>query len=459
MATMTEQPARSELMISPRIPPLARVRQRLNDRVLQDLDGTVVRLVEERLAGRVRPGQRIAIAIGSRGVANIARIARGTVEGVRRLGAEPFIVPAMGSHGGATADGQVAVLASLGVVEGFVGCPIRATMDVVQIGETDDGMAAYLDRNAASADGIIVVNRVKKHTDFHGDIESGLMKMISIGLGKKAQADLIHAFGAEGLKRYVPLVARVTLARAPILLGLATLENGYEETAEIVALDPPEIEEGEKRLLRKHKRTYPMLPFDEIDLLIVDQIGKDISGTGMDTNVIGRIRIPGVPEPPRPRIKTIVALSLTEASHGNAVGVGLADLISQRFRDQIDDQAMAINVITSGFLERGKVPITLPDDRQAIETALSRLSPDIRHRPRVARVLDTLHVAEFDASEALVDEARGNAGLTLVSEFLPIAFDGFGTIRPMALDGATPAANGSANQSPNSLLTHRLTTI
>ncbi|HEX5414238.1 MAG TPA: lactate racemase domain-containing protein [Chloroflexota bacterium] len=441
--------ARAERRTSPDLPLMARVRQRLYDRVLIDIEGTVIRQVDEQLRGKIRPGQSIAVAIGSRGVANIARIARATAEGLRRLGGEPFIVPAMGSHGGATAEGQVEVLASLGVTEAFVGCPIRSSMEVVQLGETDDGMPAYLDRNAASADGIVVINRVKKHTDFHGEIESGLLKMICIGLGKKSQADLVHAYGAPGLRYHVPRVARVTLARAPILLGIATLENGYEETAEIVAFRPAEIEAGEKRLLRKNKRHYPMLPLDEIDVLIVDRMGKDVSGTGLDTNVIGRIRIAGEPEPPKPSIRMLVALSLTEASHGNAVGVGLADVISQRLRDQIDDTAMAVNVVTSGFLERGKIPITLPNDRLAIETALSRLPPEVRRKPRIVRILDTLHVAEFDASEALIEELAAKPSVTVAPDRHPIYFDAIGTICQYELGEAGSQRNGSHTSPPS----------
>lgn len=449
--TVASVPA--ERVASPELPAMARVRQRLYDRVLIDIEGAVLRQVDEHLRDRIQPGQSIAVAVGSRGVANVARIARATVEGIRRLGGEPFVIPAMGSHGGATAEGQIEVLASLGVTEESVACPIRSSMEVVQLGQTDDGLPVYLDRNAARADGIIVINRVKKHTDFHGEIESGLMKMLCIGLGKKAQADLVHSYGAQGLRYHVPRVARVTLARAPILLGIATLENGNEETAEIVALRPEEIEAGEKRLLRKNKRHYPMLPLDEIDLLIVDRIGKDISGTGMDTNVIGRIRIAGEPEPPKPSIRMLVALSLTEASHGNAVGVGLADVISQRMRDQIDDAVMAVNVVTSGFLERGKIPITLPNDRLAIETALSRLSPETRRRPRIVRILDTLHVAEFEASEALVEELKDRPSVSVAPDLHPIYFDATGTICP--LDPGEPGVprNGShtSSQSLNEL--------
>ncbi len=417
-------------------PMMVRVRQQLYDRVVIDLDSVVIRKVEQRLSGRVRPGQQIAIGVGSRGVANIARITRATAEAIRRVGGIPFVVPAMGSHGGATAEGQVAILESLGVTEAFIKCPIRSSMEVVQIGSTDDGMPVYLDRNAASADGIVVINRVKKHTDFHGEIESGLMKLICIGLGKKSQADLVHSYGAPGLKRYVPLVARVTLARAPILLGIATLENGHEQTAQIETFDATEIEAGEKRLLKKNKRTYPGLPFDDIDVLVVDWIGKEISGTGMDTNVIGRIRISGEPEPSHPRIRTIVALALTEASHGNAVGLGLADLISRRLRDAMDDQATAINVITSGFLDRGKIPLTLPDDRTAVETALLRLPPESRRRPRLVHIQDTLHVAELDVSEALLDDVARNPKLTAIGAPRPLAFDATGTIEPLTFEGS-----------------------
>ncbi len=434
------------------LPSMYRVHQRLYDRVLLDLDSYVIANVEGRLRGRVKPGQRIAIGVGSRGVANIARIVRGIAEGIRRVGGHPFIVPAMGSHGGATAEGQIEILESLGVTEAFTRCPLLSSMDVVQIGSTDDGLPVFLDRNASEADGIVVVNRVKKHTDFHGDIESGLLKIICIGLGKKAQADLVHSYGAPGLKKYVPLVARVTLERAPILLGIATVENGYEETAEIVSFEPSEIEEGEKRLLRAHKRRYPMLPIDRLDVLIVDRIGKDVSGTGMDTNVIGRIRIAGQDEAPRPRIRTVVALSLTEASHGNAVGVGLADLISQRLRSDIDDEAMAVNVITSGFLERGKIPITLPNDRRAIETALSRLSPEIQRRPRIARIVDTLHVGDFAVSEAVADDLRERDGLTVDDRSSPLAFDVRGTIQPMVFDGASRV--GKAIQANREAVAH-----
>ena len=267
-------------------------------------------------------------------------------------------------------------------------------------------MPVHFDRNAHGADAVVVVNRVKKHTDITSPLESGVIKMIAIGLGKKAQADLIHAYGAPGLRTYIPEVARIALASAPIALGIATLENGYEETAELHAWEPEEIEAGERRLLARNKRLLPRLPFDEIDVLIVDRMGKEISGTGMDTNVLGRVRIAGEPELPRPRVQHVIVLDLTDASHGNAIGIGLADLTTERVVAKIDRRATYINGITSGFFERGKIPITLPTDREAVETALERLPPERRRAPRVARILDTLHLDQFEATPALVAEAR-----------------------------------------------------
>jgi hypothetical protein len=270
---------------------------------------------------------------------------------------------------------------------------------------------------------------VKKHTDFRSDLESGLMKMIAIGLGKKRQADLLHSYGALGLVRFVPEVARMTLASGKIALGLALLENGYDETSDVVALEPEQIEDGERRLLREVKRRSPRLPFDDLDVLVVDQIGKEISGTGMDTNVIGRIRVPGVPEPRSPRVKMLVALDLTEPSHGNAIGLGLADVVSQRLVDKMDRQVTYVNGITSGFLDRIKVPVTLATDELAIGTALSRLSPEAMARPRLLRIKDTLHVAEFDVSEALLEEARA-LDLQVVGEMRALRFDESGAIAP-----------------------------
>lgn len=412
------------------LPALLPVRQRLWSKRVANLEAEVEGLVRRsRLAARVKPGFSVAIAAGSRGVANIDRIVATVAATVRALGGSPFVVPAMGSHGGGTAEGQVQILAELGVTEQRVGAPIRSSMETVRLGETESGMPVNFDHNAYGADAIVVVNRVKKHTDITSPVESGLMKMIAIGLGKKTQADMIHAYGSRGLRKYIPEVARVALAKAPIALGIATLENGYEETAEVHAFEPDQIEAGEMRLLRRNKRLLPRLPFEEIDVLIVERMGKEISGTGMDTNVLGRIKIAGEKDPVYPRVQTVIVLDLTEASHGNAIGIGLADLTTERLVRKIDREATYINGITSGFLERGKIPITLPTDRAAIETAFSRLSPPQRARPRVVRIADTLHLDAFEASAALVEDAR--VPLEVTGPARALHFDALGALDPM----------------------------
>jgi hypothetical protein len=412
------------------LPALLPVRQRLWSKRVGDLEAEVQGIVQRsKLGGRIRPGFRVAIAAGSRGVANIDRIVRTVAATVRTLGGEPFVVPAMGSHGGGTAAGQVQILAELGVTEEQVGAPIRSSMDTVHLGETASGMPVHTDRNAFDADAIVVVNRVKKHTDITSPVESGIMKMIAIGLGKKTQADLIHAYGSRGLRKYIPEVARVVIAKAPVALGIATLENGYEETAEVHGFEPDDIEAGEMRLLRRNKRLLPRLPFDEVDVLVVERMGKEISGTGMDTNVLGRIRIAGEKDPAYPWVQTVVVLDLTEASHGNAIGIGLADLTTERLVRKVDREATYINGITSGFLERGKIPITLPTDRAAIETAFSRLSPPQRAKPRIVRIVDTLHLDAFEASPALVEQAR--RPLEVTGPARTLHFDALGALDPM----------------------------
>lgn len=419
------------------LPDLLPIRQKLWDTRLDDLEGEVERLVRRsKLGGRIKPGFSVAIAAGSRGVANVDRIVATVAHTVRALGGAPFVVPAMGSHGGATAEGQVQILAELGVSEERVGAPIRSSMETVEIGRTTDGMPVHFDRNAYRADAVVVVNRVKKHTDITAPIESGVVKMIAIGLGKKAQADLIHSYGAPGLRKYIPEVARVSIERAPIALGIATLENGYDETAEVHAWEPAEIEAQEKRLLQRNKRLLPRLPFDEIDVLIVDRMGKEISGTGMDTNVLGRVKIAGERELTRPRVQHVIVLDLTDASHGNAIGIGLADLTTERMVAKVDREATYVNGITSGFLERGKIPITLPNDRAAIETALTRLSPPRQRAPRVARILDTLHLAALEASPALVDEA--SLPVEVTGPARPMLFDALGRLDSMRVGHVVP---------------------
>ncbi len=389
---------------------LARVRQQLYSAPVGDVPAAVrAGLAEGGLAGAVHPGQRIAITAGSRGIANIATILRTVAESVRALGAEPFVVPAMGSHGGATGAGQLSLLAeTFGIDERSLGCPVHSSMEVVELGRTPEhDVPVYLDRHAAGADGILVVNRVKAHTDFSGPYESGLFKMITIGLGKRAQAEAVHAHGAWGLRVLIPEVARAKLAVAPIRLGLAIIEDGHDQTCAVVGLPAAAIGDEEPRLLERARQVMARLPFPVIDLLIVDRIGKEISGAGMDPNVLGRKRIEGEAEFESPRVERIVARDLTEATHGNAVGIGLADIITRRLHEKIDWEATNTNSLVSGFTQRSMVPYVAASDRAALETACFLL----RRRPpealRVVRIPDTLHLESLRASPALLaDDVR-----------------------------------------------------
>jgi Lactate racemase N-terminal domain len=410
-------------------PSMIPVRQRLTSAPIPDIPAAVhAELARVGLRGRVRPGQRIAITAGSRGIANIAQILQAAVEAVRGAGAEPFLVPAMGSHGGATAEGQVELLATFGVTEERMGAPIRSSMEVCEIGRTERDVPVYLDRNAAEADGILVINRIKAHTDFSGPMESGLMKMITIGLGKRAQAESVHAYGSWGLRHLIPEVARAKIRLAPILLGLALLEDGYDQTCAIIGLPPDRIEAEEPALLERAKEYAPRLPFDDIDLLIVDRIGKEISGCGMDTNVVGRKRIPGEPEFERPRVERLIALDLTEETHGNAIGIGLADFITQRLHEKIDWHTTNTNAIVSGFLSRSMVPVVCPTDQAAVDTALFTLRRKPVPEVRVMRIADTLHLEHLQLSEAYLPEAHALPHLELRGDPQPMRFDTHGRL-------------------------------
>ncbi|MEZ4510608.1 MAG: DUF362 domain-containing protein [Chloroflexota bacterium] len=352
-------------------------------------------------------GKQIAIGIGSRGVADIDTIARTLVRLVAESGGTPFIVPAMGSHGGATASGQIEVLDSLGVNEAAMGCPIRATMETVVLGETARGIPVHFDKFAAAADGVIVANRVKIHTDFHGPHESGVVKMLGIGLGKERGATLLHNFGVVGLRDYMPEVTAVLLQKINLIAGIATVEDGYHRPVHLQALPAAELLAGEQKLLDLARSYAPRLPVADLDLLIVEEMGKEISGTGMDTNIIGRWRIAGEPEPASPRIRAIVVLDLTAASHGNAVGIGLADFTTRRLLDKIDFDHFTTNTFTSGFLERGRLPLVFPNDEAAIHAALTHLfrpNPQDRPHARIMRIRNTLELGTVWVSPNLIGE-------------------------------------------------------
>lgn len=386
------------------------------------------------ILGRVRPGMRVAVGVGSRGVARISELTRAVVGALRQLGAEPFVIPAMGSHGGATAEGQQRVLADLGVTEESVGAPIVSSMEVVELGHLPQGVPICMDRHAYEADGTILINRIKPHTDFHGPIESGLAKMCVIGLGKVQTAEAIHAHGPNGLRDLIPPAARIVVERGRILGGLATIENAYHRVAEVVGIPAEEIAGPvEQALLARARELMPALPFDHLDVLVVDEMGKDISGAGMDTNIIGRMLLPGVPEPERPQINAIVVLGLTEATHGNAVGLGLADVTTQRLLSQVDWQITHVNGLTAGIMSlwRGKLPWVAPDDRTAIRLALRLCGRPDPENAQVMRIRNTLALDQVWISCSLVDAARKMPNIVVADSPVEWAFDTTGHLASM----------------------------
>jgi len=403
------------------LPRLLPVRQRYDAPVEPDVVAATRRELES-LRGRIQPGAHIAVTAGSRGIRDVAVVIKAACDWLKELGAEPFIVPAMGSHGGATADGQRAVLASYGVTEERMGVPIRATMDTVVLGRVPDGPPVHLDAYAAQADGILLVNRVKPHTDFHGEVESGLAKIAAIGLGKQRGAEAIHAYGSPNLPRWVPLVARRIVESGRVLGGLAILENAYERTARVAFVEPDGVTgAAEAALLGEARQLLGRLPFDDLDVLIVDELGKDKSGSGMDTNVIGRMWIEGVPEPERPRVTNITVHAISEASHGNAVGVGLADFIPFRVLEQIDLHALYVNAMTSGIggVRRAKLPIALPTDRDAVAAAIAMCGrPDVEN-VRLVRIHDTLDTVSLLVSESLRAEVEAHPRLEVTGDPVP----------------------------------------
>jgi len=404
---------------------LSKIRQRFESNVLADPPG----MVREQLAKLdhfIRPGARIAIGVGSRGIDNLVPIVRETAAYIRARGAEPFIVPAMGSHGGATAKGQAEVLASYGVTEHTVHAPVRATMEVVRLDNGNLPIDIFMDRQAHEADGTIVINRIKPHTDFHGRYESGLMKMALIGLGKQHGALSIHRLGVAGLRELIGPGARQVLAAGKILAGIGLVEDAYHKTMAVKVLKADEIADEEPKLLDTARRNMARLPVKAIDVLLVDRMGKDISGVGMDPNITGRIGVNGEHDASAPTVAMMVVCDLTDQSHGNAIGVGLADVITQRLARKIEHTATYANVITSGFLERGKVPVAAASDREAFDVALRSCALS-NGRPRIIRIQDTLHLEDIYVSAAILDDVRGTSEIELIEPDAEM-FDGTGTL-------------------------------
>jgi len=374
------------------------------------------------LAARIKPGDRIAVTAGSRGIARIDTILAVICKEVKRLGAHPFIISAMGSHGGATEEGQREILNGYNITPERIGAPVVCATTVVEIGRTPDGMPVFFDEEALKADGLIVVNRIKAHTSFQSATESGLLKMLAVGLGKDRGARQIHQLGTRGLKQGIPQAARIIMDTVPVLLGIGILENARGSIAVIEALDPEQIEAAEEQLLKQAKALMPVIPFNNVDVLIVTEMGKNISGTGMDTTVIGRRMISGEPEPSCPRIARIAVLDLSPGSYGNATGLGLADIITRQLYDKIDFAKTWLNIISSTFIERAKIPITMPTDKTAMQLALMTCWVAQPGTARVVLIKNTASLGRLYISKPLAAEARQVAHLHCAERFVPPAF-------------------------------------
>lgn len=413
-----------------RLPPMATVKQHFNREKIDNIP----ELIEARLAPilreKVTAGQKIGLTAGSRGITNIVQILKSTVSLLVQTGAHPVLIPSMGSHGGGTSDGQLAVLKNLGITTDSTGAPIIAETEAELIGHTSGGTPVFVNKAALNCDAILVINRVKPHTSFHGPVESGIHKMIAVGLGGPAGATALHKAGATALPEVIPAVARVIMGQINIIAGMAIVENAYEETAAITAMPPDKFWDKETSLLLQARRNMPSLPLDDIDLLIVDRMGKNFSGTGMDTNIIGRLRVHGLPEPSRPRIKRIVVLDLSPETNGNANGIGLADFTTRKLLGKIDFAVTYNNVLTSTFVQRAMLPVTLPSDREAISAALASLGLTEPDAARVIRIKNTLELAEIQVSTAVLDEVLRNPRVELVKEPQELQFDCRDNLKP-----------------------------
>ncbi len=412
-------------------PQIFRVRQRFEGPTLEDVPGEVGRqLARLDLSSAVRPGQSVAITAGSRGIAHLAEILRAVVGHLRSLGLKPFIVPAMGSHGGGTADGQREVVESYGVTESFVGCPIRSSMETVVVCQTAEGFPVHFDRLAYEADHVVVVNRVKPHTRFVGPIESGLMKMLLIGLGKRNGAEVYHrAIDDYSFAQIIRSVVGEVFAKCHILAGLAIVENARDETVRIEAVRPGDFERREAELLVLAKRWMARLPFDEVDVLVIDRIGKNISGTGLDTNVVGRkFNDHRAVEGERPRVRSIAIRGLTAETHGNAVGLGIAEFCRSQLLREMDVAATRLNAITAAHVSAAMPPLDYETDGEMLDVALAGRGLADRSAARLLWIADTLALAEIECSAAYLAEARQREDLEILTPTRDMPFDGEGNL-------------------------------
>jgi len=375
------------------------------------------------LKNRIKSGDKIGITVGSRGITNIKLIVKEIISELKNLNALPFILPAMGSHGGANSEGQKGVLASYGITEREMGVPIMASMDVIQIGKVENKIPIYFSKVAMEADGIIALNRVKMHTDFKSNlVESGMSKILAIGLGKAEGASSIHFLGVYGLKNVIPQAAELIITKAPIIQGIGILENSYDQTMKISFVSPEDIIRVDSELLKISKEVMPVLPIDNLDIVITQEIGKNISGTGFDTNIIGRLDINGEKEIAKPEIKRLLVFDITEESHGNALGIGLADITTRHLVDKINYKDMYANTITSTFLNRAKIPITTDSEKEAVEIAVKTCWRLEQSDLKLLIMKNTLDLEYLYVSKAVWDEIKDNEKIETCGDWEKLSF-------------------------------------
>ena len=409
------------------LPLMAKIRQVVPCPVLEDLPvAELEQLNRANISTTVKPGMKIAVGVGSRGVSNLQKIVKVLIQWLKDNGAEPFIIPTMGSHGGATAEGQLEILSGYGITEKECRCPVRASMETVEIGQTEEGHHVFIDKMAAQADGIVIVGRVKPHPCFTGPYESGLMKMLAIGLGKQKGAENCHRAGFKHMAHMVPLFGKVILRKSNVLFGIALVENAHEETCAIRTMTPEEIIKDEPDILLYSKSMMPKIPFAETDVLIVGKIGKNYSGDGMDPHVTGTFVTPyasgGI------NAQKVVVLDLAEESHGNGVGMGNADVINRRVFEKTDLEKTYPNVITSKVVCCVAVPIMLDNDRLAIQCAAKICTNVDYDRLRIVRIHNSLHIDEMWISEALYNETKSMDGIEVLEAPKPFEFDKQGNL-------------------------------
>jgi hypothetical protein len=410
--------------MQPYYPVMYRVRQHFDETAISDLPKVIRQeLARADLITKVRAGQSVAVAVGSRGISNLPTIVTTTVEYLKELGLRPFIMPAMGSHGRANAKRQAVVLQHLGITEATVGTPIVSNMEVVSVGHLDSGAGVYIARDAIEADHLVVINRVKPHTAFRAEVESGLGKMLTVGCGKRQGAESMHTFG---LASSIVPATEMILRHVPVLFGLAIVENSLDQVHTVRLTRPEEFVDTDRKLLMLARQMLPRVPVDDLDILLVDEMGKNISGTGIDPNVIGFWRRDGGAR--KPDYRTLIVLDITAESNGNALGLGMVDLTTRRVIDQVDLEATYTNTLTSGIWASARLPIALQDDREVLKAALGRVP--VPRKVRMARIINTLKLGTFWVTEALLPELRRRERVTVDDTPIELQFNQAGRLLP-----------------------------